>query len=421
VKAQLLSRIPLFSSLPRSEIDFLAATLTTRHIPAQVILLHEGGSEDHFYILLDGQVEIIKALGTADERSLGVREKGTLLGEMSLFAPNSAHTASVRSLTPLQLLVMTRAEFDALLHRQPSLAYEVARLMSQRLNESENLTILDLREKNRQLTLAYEELKAAQAQIIEKERLERELEIARQIQRSILPQGLPRPSSYDLGAMMIPAQAVGGDFYDFIPLGDDLLGVVVGDVSDKGVPAALFMALTYSLVRAEASRTCTPGESLRTVNRHLLDINATDMFVTLLYGILHYSSGKLSYARAGHLPPVIMNRDNQSIRPPKTTGQALGLFSEPKLDEQEVDIPAGGRLLIFSDGLSEAMNKSGEDFGLKGIYGVLSASPQAGAQEICERLWQGVKTFTGDLPQLDDFTVVTIQHQGMIGQSPLTP
>lgn len=410
MKAQILSSIPLFSSLPRSEIDHLAATLTTRHIPAQVVLFHEGGSDDHFYILLDGQVEIYKALGTADERSLGVREKGTLLGEMSLFTPNSAHTASVRSLTPLQLLEMTRADLDALLHRQPNLAYEVARLMSQRLDESENLTILDLREKNRQLTLAYEELKSAQAQIIEKERLERELEIARQIQRSILPQELPKPSSYNLGALMIPARAVGGDFYDFIPLGDDLLGIVVGDVSDKGVPAALFMALTYSLVRAEASQTCTPGESLRTVNRHLLDINATNMFVTLLYGILHCSSGKFSYARAGHLPPIILDRDNQSILPPHTIGQALGLFADVELDEQEVDIPAGGMLLIFSDGLSEAMNKQGEDFGVKGVYDLVSSSPLASAQEICERLWWKVKTFAKDLPQSDDFTVVTIQH-----------
>jgi sigma-B regulation protein RsbU (phosphoserine phosphatase) len=412
MKAHILSSIPLFSSLPSTEINYLAETLTTRHFPEQVILLHEGDSENHFYILLDGQVEIFKALGTADERSLGVREKGTLLGEMSLFTPNSTHTASVRSLTPLELLEMTPVEFDDLLHRQPSLAYEVARLMSRRLNESENLTILDLHEKNRQLTLAYEELKAAQAQIIEKERLERELEIARQIQCSILPQELPQLSSYDLGALMIPAQAVGGDFYDFIPLGDDLLGIVVGDVSDKGVPAALFMALTYSLVRAEASRTCTPGESLRIVNRHLLDINATDMYVTLLYGILHCSSGKFTYARAGHLPPVILDKVNQPVLAPYATGQALGLFAELSLDEQDVVIPAGGTLLIFSDGLTEAMNNRGEDFGLKGIYDVLSTSVQTSAQDICGRLWQRVKIFTEDMSQLDDFTVVTIQHTG---------
>src|SRR5439155_21220972 len=129
--------------------------------------------------------------------------------------------------------------FDALLHRQPSLAYEMVRVLSVRLRESDDSTIRDLQEKNRQLTLAYEELQAAQAQIIEKEKLEYELQVARELQERMLPRALPGMEGFDFGARMVAARAVSGDFFDFIVLDDDAVGVVVGDVCGKGLPAAL--------------------------------------------------------------------------------------------------------------------------------------------------------------------------------------
>ena len=225
-----------------------------------------------------------------------------------MFSEEGKHTASVRAHTPVRALEITRRDIDGLLHRWPLFAYELTRLLSQRLEQSENLTILELQEKNRQLTQAYEELKAAQAQIIEKERLEKELEVARQIQLSILPQELPAYPQHDFGALMIPARAVGGDFYDFIPLDQDRLGIVVGDVSDKGTPSALFMALSYSLVRAEAHRNSSPGETLQAVNRLLMEMNTSDMFVTVLYGVLDTARGEFSFARAGHPLPIVLDR-----------------------------------------------------------------------------------------------------------------
>ena len=173
---------------------------------------------DQFYIVLDGQVEIIKALGTGEERTLGLRGPGSFLGEMSLLSAEQRYTASVRACTDLQLLEMTRSDFDALLHRQPSLAYNLLTVMSARLNESENHTIRDLQEKNRQLAQAYEELKAAQAQLIEKEKLEAELKIARDLQRNILPRIKLRISGLDFGMVIEPMTSVGGDFFDFIEL-----------------------------------------------------------------------------------------------------------------------------------------------------------------------------------------------------------
>ena len=412
-KEDLIGKIPLFAGLPRIELEQLTKTLQPCEFADQAILFQEGQTDDHCFILLEGQVEIIKALGDATERNLGVRSEGALLGEMSLFSLGGAHTATVRACSALKALKMTRPDFDALLHRRPSLAYQIVSSLSRRLEESENLTILDLKEKNRQLTLAYQELKAAQAQIIEKEKMERELEIARRIQLNILPHTLPQRAGFDFGALMIPARAVGGDLYQFIPLKRNRLGIVVGDVSDKGVPSALFMALVYSLMRAEAGGGSAPAKVLQKVNRYLLEINVEEMYVTLLYGILDISSGEFFYARAGHPPPFILDENGKQIRLTKALGQPLGLFDDPVLDEQRLNLPPGALALIYSDGLSEASDSQGVEFGATRLQGSLFAAIQKTPQEICEQLWNEVKLYTAELPQQDDFTVVAIRRMGL--------
>lgn len=411
----ILKTIPLFSSLPGREIQNLAESLPPVEFPAQATVFVEGQRDDYIYILLEGKVEIVKALNEEEERILAVQSAGSLLGEMSLFSPDGSHTASVRALTPLHMLQMTRAEFDALLHRQPRLAYDIVRLLSRRLEGSEDLTIQDLREKNRQLTRAYEELKntheqlvAAQAQIIEKEKLEHELAIAREIQRSILPHTLPHEPGYDFGALMVPARAVGGDFYDFIHLGNHQLGVVIGDVSDKGVPAAIFMALTYSMVRAEVSRSRTPGEILRAVNRDLLKINVSGMYVTVLYGHFDCLTGKFEYARAGHPPPVVIDGANQPVPVPVQAGHPLGLFNELKLDEEQITIPKDGLALLYSDGITEAVDQTNAFFGLSNLMTTLQASQISSASAVCNLLWDKVNSYVAASPAQDDFTAVTI-------------
>ncbi len=411
MKTKLLSSIPLFSGLPPEEIDHLAESLQTIIFPAGTVLFEEGGSDPHCFILQEGTVEIIKSLGTSDERTLAVRGRGSLLGEMSLFMLSKAHTASVRSLTPLTLLKMTRTEFDGLLHRQPRLVYEIAEILSRRLDESENLTILDLRAKNIQLTDAYEELKSAHEQIVEKERMERELQIAQQIQLSILPQEIPQYPGVECGALMIPARMIGGDFYDFFPLGEDLLGVVVGDVSDKGVPAALFMALTYSLVRAEARHNSDPAETLRGVNRHLLEINVSQMFVTLLYGVLDTRTGRFLYPRAGHPPPFLIDSSCSQLPVSTKLGQALGLLDEPMLDEGQIQLPEGGCLMLFSDGLTEAEDLHGEFFELERLCEIRAEHGQADLSDFCQEVWRAVQDFSSGLTQADDFTFTVIKWE----------
>ena len=404
-----ISSLPLFATLPHSAIEQLARALRPHEAPAHTLLFFEGQTGDRFYILIEGEVEIIKALGTDAERLLAVRGSGSLVGEMSLFSEDHRHTASVRARTPLQLLELTHADFDALLHSQPGLVYELVRTLTARLTESENLTIRDLLEKNRQLRQAYHELEAAQAQLIEKEKLEAELNVARQIQRSILPHAMPQVPGYDFGVVMEPMHKVGGDLFDFIPLDGGRLGITVGDVSDHGVPAAIFMALTYSLLRAEASRTPLLGEAIGTVNRHLLKMNESGMFVTLLYGILDSATGQFSYVRAGHERPLLLNARRETIEVGYGPGQILGLFSDPILDEQTVKLEPGSLLVLYTDGVTEASDRTGEQFGRERLQAVLRTSAPASAQEACEAVYAAVRAHRGDQVVDDDALLVAVR------------
>jgi len=187
------------------------------------VLFREGEYGDRFYIVVEGQIAILKALDTPNERFLAIRGPGEFIGEMSLLNPDGLRTASVRLHSDARPLEMTRGDFDALLGREPTIAYEMLRVLSNRLRQAHNESIRELKEKNRRLAEAYANLKAAQQQIIQKEILERELLQAREIQESMLPRELPIFEGFDLGARMLPAHMVGGDFFDVIPLDSDNL------------------------------------------------------------------------------------------------------------------------------------------------------------------------------------------------------
>ncbi|RPI55018.1 MAG: hypothetical protein EHM56_05660, partial [Chloroflexi bacterium] len=374
-----------------------------------VLLFREGDPGDCFYVLLDGEADVIKALGTADERLLAVRRAGEFFGEMSLFEPGGLRTASVRARTPLRLLTMARPDFEQLLHHRPAVAYEMVRVLSLRLNRSHDATIADLREKNHQLSEAYHELKAAQAQVIEKERLEKELETARWIQQSILPRTLPPLPGFDLGAFLMPARAVGGDLFDFIPLPDGALGVVIGDVSDKGVPAAIFMALTYSLLRAEAPRWASPAQVLQCVNHHLQGMNDAGMFVTVLYGVLRGTERRFTYARAGHDLPIYLDGLGNSVETPHGSGQMLGVLDSPALDEQSMILKPGDVLLLYTDGATDLSNAQGARLGRERLQRLVQHHLGASSRAMCDSLWMAMTDYQGDAPQFDDVALVAIR------------
>jgi len=240
--------------------------------------------------------------------------------------------------------------------------------------------------------------------------MEAEMEIAHQTQRSILPMQLPAHPGYDFGSYIVPARGVGGDFYDFIELENHKLGIVIGDASDKGLPAALFMATTFGLVRAEAGRFHTQRQMLRHINRYLTRMTGDSMFVTLLFGVLDLHSGEFAYSRAGHLQPVIIDAEGSPANLLLNPGQPLGIFDDLQIDEQCCVIPPGGLMLLHSDGLNEAADPVGREFGLARLCAELIAQRQLGAQTICLQLWQAVQTHCAENSNQDDFTALVVKR-----------
>lgn len=405
----IIRQSPLFKHLSDREVRALEVTSQVCDYEAGEVFLKEGSVSDHFFILLEGEVEIIKSLGTPDERLLGVIKRGAILGEMSKFSQDGAHTASGRAMTFCKLLKVPFTWLDSALSRQPGLAYDLMRLYTSRLDRSENQTITDLREKNLQLSRAYTELKIAQAAMLEKERLDQEMRLAGKIQRSILPKVLPNIKGLDFGALMIPAKQVGGDFYDFIFLDDHHIGLVIGDVCDKGMPAALLMALTYSSVRMEALRNDNPGDTLRSVNHHLIQIDCSDMFVTLLYGILDCETLKFDYARAGHPKPLLMDAHKRPIQIPINYGQAVGIFKDFDVDEGCLSLPECGTLILYSDGLSETIDDHRDAPELSQICSSILDNKDFDAQACCEQLWRTAAGSSAESLIKDDFTVVVVK------------
>ena len=404
----LLGRIPLFADLPTEELDRLMSALDVVYLKSGDILFREGDLGEHLYVMVKGQLEINMASNTDNELILNILKEGEYLGEMSLIMPGGRRTAGARARGDVVLLSMSRQQFQDLLHRHPELANAMVKVLSQRLDSTNVATFRDLTEKNRRLQEALDELKAAQAQLIEKERMERELKVAADIQMSILPDILPLNDHYDFGGRILPARQVGGDFYDVFKLDDNKIGVLIGDVADKGVPSAIFMARAHALIIAEADRAMTPGEVLQMANTHITRFEKSRQFVTALYGVLDTTTREFSYARAGHEPPLLLDPNGEVQRLPHKPGMALGLWEDILLDQYTVHLPKDSLLLLFTDGMTDCRNPEGESFGLERLKQVLTGLEHESAQASCDQLLSTLMNYQEGSKQDDDVTLVAV-------------
>jgi phosphoserine phosphatase RsbU/P len=412
MNTDLLLRVPFFSGLPEGELEHLARTLRVLDAPPGTALFHEQDAGNELFIVIAGHVEVAKGMDTPEEKILHTIGPGEYLGEMSLLTPGGLRSAGARAKDWCQLWVMTRADFDGLLHRHPGLAYNIGKVLSERLAEFDTAAFRDLVEKNRQLQKAYDELKAAQEQLIEKERLQRELQLAAGIQVSILPHSLPAVAGFEFGAHMAAARVVGGDFYDVFPLDDHRTGVLIGDVAGKGVPSAIFMARTHALITSEALRGGTPGAVLRHVNEYLTRLEQMDLFVTVIYGILDCRTGGFAYARAGHEIPLRLNAGGKVTELPYNPGMPIGVMPEFELDEQSLTLVPGDTLLLFTDGMCDCRNPQGQDFGRERLAGVLGVQAGVRAQAACDALIKTLLAYRAGADQDDDVTLVAIHATG---------
>lgn len=370
-----------------------------------VVLCHQGQIEQTFYVVVEGVVEVVQTLEDGQKRPLGICGPSQFFGEMSLL-DKTPRIADCITREPTTVLEITQEIFHDLVDNSPAVAYTLMYRFLENLRANNTLAINELLLKNQQLAQAYEELQVAQLELVKKERLEHELEIAAEVQRSLLPQQLPEITDYEFAAYLQFARRAGGNFYDVMVLDDEYIGLLLGDVADKGVHASLFMAVTRTLFLSESKRSLSPVTVTRNVQRGMLDVSATnDMFVMAFYGVLHRPTGQLTYVLAGHQQPVIARADG-SIETLEGHGSFLGMFEAIELHEYHTVLHHQDRLVVFSNGVTDAMNQDGRQYGrsqlIKCIRARLGDAPQAVVDHITDDItnWCAEATLTDNLALL---------------------
>jgi serine phosphatase RsbU (regulator of sigma subunit) len=405
----------IFKGLDDRTLDTLRELAEMRTYPPQTVLCHQGAVEHTFYVIVEGRVAIAQELEDGQERLLSVRGPRQYFGELGLL-DDTPRMANCITITTVTVLEITEKVFQSVLENSPPVAYAIMRSVLEMLRNNDKLAIADLVGKNQQLQEAYQELQEAQEELVEMERLERELEIAAEVQRTLLPDNLPLLPDYRFAAFLKPARRVGGDFYDAIELDGEHVGLLLADVADKSVQAALFMAVSRTLFMVESRRFREPSSVALAVHRGVLEVAPTaDIFVTAFYGVLHRPSRRLTYVSAGHEQPLLI-RPGAGIQKLEGKGRFLGMIEMLELDEFSVDMEPGDRLVIFSDGVPDATNGSGEQFGYDRLTSFLYRYERSPVEELVESLAADIAEWRGEAAAFDDLTLLALEVVGDHGK-----
>jgi sigma-B regulation protein RsbU (phosphoserine phosphatase) len=266
-------------------------------------------------------------------------------------------------------------------------------------------------EKTRDMQTTLKQAQAAREQLVS---IHQELSVARRIQQSILPKPLaPSTNGQDflLHASMIAAKEVGGDFYDFFRIDSNRLGFVIGDVSGKGVPAAIFMAMSRTIIRATALRGLPPGECLTIVNSLLAEDSDSAMFVTVFYGIVHLDTGELEYTNAGHNIPYVLEAGGSLEPIPGTNGLVLGIIEGISYEQARMQLGPGDTIFLFTDGVTEAMDVDGGMYGEEKLEEKLPSIGSSEPEELVSSVFEDVRAFATGAPQSDDITCLALRYK----------
>lgn len=396
----------IFDGLEENEIQAMMTVAEKRTHPTGTVLVREGRLEHTFYVIVDGMVAITRQLQDGGSRHLNSRGPGEFFGEMALI-DNAPRAATVVTTMETTVLEISEHDFNQLLRRNPAVATSMLRSITATLRANDQAAIADLSRKNIELVKAYADLKAAQAEIVAKEKLERELEIAAELQRSLLPDVFPTVEGWTFAGNNIPARTIGGDLYDVIRIDDDHVGLLMADVSDKSIHAALFMAVTRSLFLPESRRSLSPRTVALEVHRNLLEVSSADsMFVTAFYGVLTPKTGHLRYVRAGQDRPIWLHKGQAGYTELDAQGRFLGMLDVLDLEECEVTLGRGDTLVMYSDGVPDAVNLKDEPYTLERLSKLLETHRNEPAGKICNTIFDDVFNFRDNAPAFDDITVL---------------
>ena len=368
---------PLLSS---GELAWFATDDRLR-LPAGATVIREGEPGDTMFVLAQGELSV-----TVKGKPIDYLLPGSVLGEMAMLDSRSRSATAV-AVGEVELVRFDRARFLELIRQRPEFAAHIMNIMSARTRR-----------------LMEEEVK--------RQRMEEELVIGRRIQLSLLPRGCPEIAGYEFAAGYRAAHEVGGDLYDFIIPPDDPTKVhlVIGDVTGKGVPAALYMAVSRTLLRTYALEGYGPGEALRRVNYFIRQDAASPLSLIPFYAVLDADSGRLTYANAGHNPPLRLRAPTGELDLLESHGLLLGAFPTFLPNEQSCTLEPGDFVVFFTDGITEARNAGGGFMDDDGLEAIVRSRPWSSAADLVAAIIAAVDAFAAGVAQADDFTIVVLHR-----------
>lgn len=398
--------------LPEAELHALMNVVGLRHYPADSIVCREGQLEHTFYIIQEGQVAFTKQM-TQGEQFLGMKGPGEFFGELGVL-DRAPRAATVHALTDCCLIEIDEQTLDDILTRNPSVARAIMRGITRSVRDTDRITIAELQLKNTELARTLEDLRAAQAELLRRERLKRDLEIAAQVHDSILPTSFPKVPGFEFAALARPAREIGGDLYDIVDMGDSQIGIVMADASGKSVQAAIYMAVVRALFLSQASAQLSPSETAHHIHDLLLKVSTTaDMFVTAFYAVLNCATRHMRYIRGGHDRPVYYHAATGEISLLDATGRFLGLLPNLIVEEEVVTFQTGDVLVCYSDGVTDAVSrKNGAFYGLDRLREVVQREGHRSAEELVKIIVAEIDQFRDGEEQPDDLTLLITKAVG---------
>ncbi len=399
----------VFGQLDDQTLQIVHSMTKRCFYPAQTILCQQGEIGHTFYIIIEGNVSTTQLTKTGEERLLGIMGPGGYFGEMSLLDA-APRMATCTAITDVIVLEITEDGFNQIVAQNPTAAYVVTRTILENARRMDKIAITELTEVNWELKKAYAELQRAQIALVEKERLERESELAAEVQYSLLPEELPQFSDFAFKAYLQMAYQAGGDFFDVQSLDDNHVAILVADVADKGMHAAMVMAVTRTLFWQASRVSLSPVDVVLMVHEGLLEVlQGTDTFVTAFYGVLHRPSMELVYVRAAHERPLWYRRHQQIVEPLLGNGRFLGMIPQFSLTEHRITLQPGDRLVLFSDGLVDAQNEAGKAYGHTRLEQLIAQNGHLSAHILLNTIVDDNNLWVGDTGSYDDLTLMVIE------------
>lgn len=374
-------------SLSRQELDLFWNSPDLLYLPPGKALIEEGQPGHHMFVLLDGVVDV-----TVSGRPIDRLESGSIFGEMAM-VDDRPRSATVTTVTECCVLAVDQARFRELVKLHPEMATRIMSIMSQRLRR-----------------LVDEEVR--------RQRLEEELAVGRRIQLSLVPSTCPVIVGWECEAYYSAARQVGGDLYDFVVLPEkpDELMIAIADVTGKGIPAAIYMAVSRTIIRAEAMQGLTPAQALQRVNRFIGQDSQSPLFLSAFLTTIDTTSGAFTAANAGHNAPFWFHAATGTANELPVRGLLLGAFEDVAFDQETYVLEEGDCLIMFTDGITEARNEAGDFYEERALQTVIESGSWTTAEELLEAIVNDVANFVGAQPPADDMTLIVLRRRPQSGR-----